>query len=49
MISQRLFTGLKDYIQASKKEAEALTGDAESRLVEKVKGLKGQVDQDSEA
>ena len=40
--------GLTDEIQATKKEADGLTGDAKAPLVEKLKGLEGQVDQDPE-
>ena len=40
--------GLADEIRATKKEADGLTGDAKAPVVEKLKGLEGQVDQDPE-
>jgi chromosome segregation ATPase len=39
---------LTDEIQATKKEADGLTGDAKASVVKKLKGLEGQVDQDPE-
>lgn len=40
--------GLTDEIQATKKEADGLTGDAKAPIVEKLKELEAQVDQDGE-
>ena len=40
--------GLADEIRATKKEADGLTGDAKAPVVEKLKGLEGQVNQDPE-
>jgi chromosome segregation ATPase len=39
---------LTDEIQATKKEADALSGDAKAPVVKKLKGLEAQVDQDPE-
>jgi hypothetical protein len=39
---------LTDEIQATKKEAAGLTGDAKASVVEKLKGFEAQVDQDPE-
>jgi hypothetical protein len=39
---------LTDEIQATKKEANALSGDAKAPVVEKLKRLEGQVDQDAD-
>ena len=40
--------GLADEIQATKKEADGLSGDAKAPVVKKLKGLEAQVDQDPE-